>query len=233
MKKIILGLALIAGIFSACSEDKLDLYSGQNYLQFVRPMTDSTNVSFLLFPGETTHKLGLPVYLIGKPAEIDREYSCEVMLTGADDDAPKEAYTLPQKFIFRANMTTDTLWVDCNLLPEMSERDYRLILVLKESENFGLGANGYLGAIIRISNIISRPAWWTTSYPTTAFLGPYSDAKYREFIKATGVADFDSDDFGLLREYTNTFKRYLERMKAAGTPVLEDDGTEMTVKMVF
>ncbi|MBO5710649.1 MAG: hypothetical protein J6R62_03925 [Rikenellaceae bacterium] len=53
------------------------------------------------------------------------------------------------------------------------------------------------------------------------------------FIKVTGVADFDSEDYGLLREYTNTFKRYLERMKAAGTPVLEDDGSEMSVKMVF
>ena len=230
MKKLILGLALIAGIFSACSEDKLDFYSGQNYLQFEKPMVDSINVSFLLFPGETTHKLGLPLYMIGKPADVDREYTCEVLATGIDD-APKEAYTLPEKFVFRANMTTDTLWINCNLLPEMSEKSFRLVLVLKESKDFGLGSNGYNGVIVRISNMIAKPAWWNTGDVTKYFLGAYSDAKYRAFIAATGVADFDSADFALLREYTNTFKRYLERMKAAGTPVLEDDGTEMSVKM--
>lgn len=232
MKKIIFGLALIAGIFTACSEDKLDYYSGQNYLQFLNPTADSINVSFLLYPGETSHKIGLPLYMMGRTSDVDREYTCKVYATGIDD-APKAAYTLPEKFVFRANMTTDTLWITCNLLPEMSEKSFRLFIVLEESENFGTGANGYLGTIIRISNIIARPAWWDDSYTTKNFLGPYSDAKYREFIKVTGVADFDSEDYGLLREYTNTFKRYLERMKAAGTPVLEDDGSEMSVKMVF
>ena len=70
MKKIILGLALMAGVFSACSEDKLDTYSGGNYLQFKNPMTDSVSVSFMLLPGQQSHKIGLPLYLIGKPSEV-------------------------------------------------------------------------------------------------------------------------------------------------------------------
>lgn len=233
MKKIILGLALIAGIISACSEDKIDYFSGQDCLQFVKPMSDSINVSFLFYPGETSHKIGLPLYLIGRPADVDREYTCEVLATGIDD-APKAAYKLPEKFVFAANATTDTLWLTCNLLPEMDSTNYRLVLILKESDNFGLGSNGYNGAIIRITNILAKPAWWTNNAKVTSkFLGAYSDAKYRKFIEVTGAVDFDSFDYALLREYTNTFKRYLESMKAAGTPVLEDDGTEMTVKMTL
>ncbi|MBO5710950.1 MAG: hypothetical protein J6R62_05490, partial [Rikenellaceae bacterium] len=70
MKKIIFGLALIAGIFTACSEDKLDYYSGQNYLQFLNPTADSINVSFLLYPGETSHKIGLPLYMMGRTSDV-------------------------------------------------------------------------------------------------------------------------------------------------------------------
>lgn len=232
MKKLILGLALMAGIFTACSEDKLDFYSGDNCLQFENPMVDSINVSFLLYPGETSHKIGLPLYLIGRPSDVDREFTCKVYASGVDD-APKDAYTLPEKFVFRANATTDTLWITCNLTEEMSSKSFRLVLMLEESENFKLGSNGYNGAIIRISNIIAKPEWWNDNPVTKYFLGNYSDAKYRKFIEVTGVADFDSSDVGLVREYTNTFKRYLQKMKSEGTPVLEDDGSEMTVNMNF
>ena len=229
MKKLILALALLAGVATSCSEGKPDFYSGKNYLQFKNAMTDSVSVSFMLLPGQTTHKIGLPLYLIGRPAEVDREYTCEVVATGIDD-APATAYTLPEKFVFKANAVTDTLWLTCNLLPEMSTNNYRLVLILKESKEFGLGSNGYNGAIIRITNMITKPAWWNSTV-TSYFLGDYTDAKYRKFIEVTGVADFDSSDPGKLRDYTNTFKRYLIRMKEAGTPILEDDGSEMTVKM--
>ena len=231
MKKIILGLALMAGVFTACSEDKLDMYSGGNYLQFKNPMTDSVSVSFMLLPGQQTYKVGLPLYLIGRPSEVEREYICEVYKSGVDD-APAAAYTLPQKFTFAANAVTDTLWLTCNLTPEMTTNNYRLVLLLKESKDFGLGSNGYNGAIIRITNMITKPDWWTTTC-TNYFLGAYSDAKYRVFIKVTGVADFDSSNPGLLREYTNQVKRHLIKMKEAGTPELEDDGSEMSVKMAL
>ena len=110
MKKIILGLALMAGVFCACSEDKLDTYSGENYIQFKNPMTDSVSVSFMLLPGQQSHKIGLPLYLIGKPSEVEREYICEVYASGVDD-APAAAYTLPEKFTFAANAVSDTLWM--------------------------------------------------------------------------------------------------------------------------
>ena len=222
----------MAGIFTACSEDKLDYYSGDSCLQFKNPMVDSINMSFLLYPGETSHKIGLPLYMIGRPSEVDREFTCKVYASGVDD-APKEAYTLPEKFIFRANAVTDTLWITCNLTEEMSSKSFRLVLMLEESKDFKLGSNGYNGAIIRISNIIAKPAWWNDNPVTKYFLGNYSDAKYRKFIEVTGVADFDSSDVGLVREYTNTFKRYLQKMKELGTPVREDDGSEMTVNMNF
>lgn len=217
----------MAGVFTACSEDKLDMYSGGNYLQFKNPMTDSVSVSFMLLPGQQTYKVGLPLYLIGRPSEVEREYICEVYKSGVDD-APAAAYTLPQKFTFAANAVTDTLWLTCNLTPEMTTNNYRLVLLLKESKDFGLGSNGYNGAIIRITNMITKPDWWNSNVEKY-FLGKYSDAKYREFIKVTGVADLDSSDAGLVREYTNTFKRYLQEMEAAGTPVLEDDGSKMEV----
>jgi hypothetical protein len=104
--------------------------------------------------------------------------------------------------------------------------------MLKDSKDFGLGSNGYNGAIIRITNMITKPQWWSTTV-TNYFLGAYSDAKYRVFIKVTGVADFDSSNPGLLREYTNQVKRHLIKMKEAGTPELEDDGSEMSVKMAL
>jgi hypothetical protein len=66
---------------------------------------------------------------------------------------------------------------------------------------------------------------------TSYYLGAYSDKKYTLFLEVVGV-DLTGANDNLLRHYSLLFKKYLNDQKAKGTPVLEEDGTEMVVAVL-
>ena len=80
--------------------------------------------------------------------------------------------------------------------------------------------------IIRVSNIISQPDWWNDDF-AAAFLGDYSDEKYEEFIKATGVSDLSDMDNSEISALCRQFVYYLRELRDNGNEVLEKDGRPM------
>ena len=60
-----------------------------------------------------------------------------------------------------------------------------------------------------------------------AFLGDYSDEKYEEFIKATGVSDLSDMDNSEISALCRQFVYYLREKRDNGSEVLEKDGRPM------
>ncbi len=77
-----------------------------------------------------------------------------------------------------------------------------------------------------ISNKVAKPAWWIGNVETL-YLGKYTEKKFRTFMAVTGVGDITPYTDFEKRDLYLQFKHYLIAMKDAGTPVLEDDGTDM------
>ena len=74
--------------------------------------------------------------------------------------------------------------------------------------------------------IISQPDWWNDDF-AAAFLGDYSDEKYEEFIKATGVSDLSDMDNSEISALCRQFVYYLREKRDNGSEVLEKDGRPM------
>ena len=93
------------------------------------------------------------------------------------------------------------------------------------------GPVDYLTAIIYVSDILTQPDWWDQEFET-AFLGPYSDIKYRTFIESTGVSDLSGMDVTEISAYVRMFIYYLREMDLAGTPVYESDGVTKVLSTI-
>ena len=78
MKKIYLFLGIIL-VLGACSKDDIKTYGGDNYLQFVKVVTDSSVCSFLAYPNDNELEFPVEVEVIGLPSEGEREYKISVI----------------------------------------------------------------------------------------------------------------------------------------------------------
>ena len=228
MKKIYLFLGIIL-VLGACSKDDIKTYGGDNYLQFMKVVTDSSVCSFLAYPNDNELEFPVEVEVIGLPSEGEREY--KISVDQEKSTATIANYRLPEKFTMKPGKVRDTCQITFIKTAEISTVALRLFLKLKPTADFELGQTECRSAIIYVSNVVAKPNWWTDNV-TRSYLGAYSDKKYRLFIQETGKADIDSDNIEELRYYTIIFKHYLQKKKDANEMVREDDGTEMTVALV-
>jgi hypothetical protein len=232
MKKILLifaGICLLA--LPGCQEDKVDLYSGEHYIRFIKNLTlDSTTVAFLFAPGKTELDSTLIVETTGLSYPDEKTYKISVdrQFTTAVEGTH---FKLPDKTAFKAGAVRDTLAVKFFRTEDMKSHIYRLVLRVEENENFKLGQLQYQYKVFLIHDNISQPGWWTASV-STSYLGAYSDLKYQYFIDVTGVADLTGASMSELRIYALQLKYWLEEQKQlTGSPVLEANGDEMKVPM--
>lgn len=228
MKRIILFICLFA-LFHGCTRDNIDVYQDNNYIQFSKYLADSSMCSFLAYPNEEELLFPVIVEVVGFPVPQDREYQISVF--GDYTTASQEHYELPEHFIMKAGCVVDTCWIVFKKTEDLATESQRLTIQLDETSDFELGQVEKRRNIIYVSNVISKPEWWTSSV-TSSYLGKYSDKKYRLFIEQTGKADLDPDNITELRYYSIIFKNYLLKEKDAGRTVKEEDGTEMTVSLI-
>lgn len=222
--KILLAAALIV---AACAKENIPTYkevSGERYIYFAKAEQDSSDVSFYSYPGQKVIEYPIVVKSTGYSTS-EGTFSVNVLkeyTTAGDGD-----YSLAEKFTFRPESQVDTFYVKLNYSSKLDDEKVRIVLELNETPDFKLGMTDSRVAIIWFHNNLVKPSWWSSSV-SAYYLGPYSDAKYKLFLKVVKV-DLDGADNSLIRHYTLVFKKYLEDRKAAGNPALEDDGTEITV----
>ena len=229
MKKVYLLAITLFLIIWSCQRDDIMVYRDGNYVQFVKNLVDSSTCSFLAYPHDDQLDYPVLVEVIGLPAQRDRAY--KIVVAEEFTSANSDTYILPTSFIMKAGVVLDTCWITFVKTPDISQLAKKLTIRLVETDDFMLGQSDCLGNIIYASNVIAKPDWWNSTV-TNSYLGDYSDKKYRLFIQETGKADINPDDVNELRYYTIIFKNYLLKEKDGGYPVLEDDGTEMEVRLI-
>lgn len=217
-------------LLTACSKDKIDTFdSTQEYLHFQNSYMDSLSYSFFYYPDSTSLIIPLEVRLIGNKTDFDREFSLDIFQE--ESTVSPEHYDFPGTFIFHANHVLDTIYIQINNRADLKDKEVKLSIQIKPSANFLPGQREYTYNIIRFSDIITQPSWWNEKI-TDNYLGKYSEKKFREFIKVTGTGDLTDLQPDEIWYLARTFKYYLASQEKAGTPVIDEDGNNMTVTVI-
>lgn len=223
-RNIIIVLLLASFIQYGCKKEEIQVYDAANYVQFASSYQDTINMSFFFYPNQDHVDLPVPVRLIGKMPE--NGLSFKLAVDQASSTALSTYYAMPETFLFRTGQPLDTAYITVNKTPEMTDKEFILAVDVVAFENVLPGQTEYTRRILRISNMVRKPAWWDTNM-NTLYLGVYSEAKYRKFMEVTGVGDLPAYETYEQRNFMLQFKYYLIQMRDEGTPVLEADGSDM------
>lgn len=227
MKNTILYLCLIALFAFGCEKEELTTYDGDNFVQFEKATVDSTILSFMFFPGQTSIDYPIVLDMIGLAGEHDLQYKvfADTEYTTAVEG---EHYSLPENMVIRAGHYQDTLYIHLNKTADLDNKKVRIILRFEDTPDLRGGKIENSVAIIQFSNTVDRPAWWNSEIETYT-LGTYSDTKYRLFIEVTGIYDMSNKvmDDSEKRSYALMFKQYL-----IDNPTLDEDDQYMTVPVL-
>jgi len=251
--KTIITLCIIAFAFTACEKEEIATFNGKDVIyfqwaidgkEFASQKIDSTAISFALeLPTEVTDSLVLvPVKIQGYESPTDRTVSVKVM---EESTAQKDIhYTIPDQITVPANEYIGYIPVTLIRTEDMKIQEVSLKLQLLENENFKVNLWGeelsdnnpnrilsYTEFEISISDILTEPDRWSV---LEKYLGPFSVKKYYLLAEVNEIplpnynvltSSFWPDFYG----HVAVFQAYLDAQKNAGTPVLEDDGTEMVL----
>ena len=158
MRKIYLFLGIML-VLGDCSKDAMKTYDGDNYLQFVKVVTDSSVCSFLAYPNDNELEFPVVVEVIGLPSEREHEY--KISVDQEKSTATTANYRLPEKFTMKPGKVRDTCRIAFIKTEEISNVALRLYLKLEPTADFMLGQTECRSAIIYVSNVVAKPNWWT------------------------------------------------------------------------
>ena len=228
MKKylyIIISLFLVI----SCEQVQLETFGEQKYVQFVDAYKDSTTLTFVFFPNQTTINYPLEVKLLGRMEDKDINYKLKVVSEGTT--APANMYSIPENQVLHKGNITGLAQIQFIKSPELDIEAYRIEVEIIDSEDAFAGETIHTRKIFWISNLIAQPEWWDATI-IKSFMGAYSDLKYIEFIKVSGTGDLTDKTPGEIRSLCLKFKYYLQQREDAGDPVKEADGANMTVPVL-
>lgn len=224
---------LLAGILSAqgCTELEIPTFdTATHYIHFKDDVKKETRFSFAVNPGVEEYTIQIPVTLIGMALEADTEYDISLVTEGdLATTASGKTYKI-SNHMFSKGVYEDFLGVTVYKTDELSE-EKRITIKIGENNVFALGPQDYITKVIYISNIMSRPDWWTDEF-NAAYLGEYSDIKYEHFIIATGVSDLSKMSNAEISSYVRAFVYYLRELDSKGTPLYEKDGVTKVLSTI-
>lgn len=233
MKKINILLLMFCMSLMACQKEEVPTYddlTADRYISTVKSYRDSSDFSFVPYPGQVEYSFPIAVRSTGAGL-VDEYYRFEVDTERTTAEALM--YEVPEKSVMRAGQEVDTCWIKLKYVASMDTAKVRLVVKLVETEDFKLGQSSYREHVIWFHNFIKQPAWWDNSVKGNYF-GNYTEAKYRAMLNFFGKDLFDGPpaDLSLARQYALEFKAYLKERKEAGNPLLEANGTEMEVPIL-
>lgn len=242
-------LSLLITAFGSCKKDTLPTYESKSSIYF-----SAANVSVLYtavdtlaasfgyeLPTVTELNLKIAVSVTGAPSDHDRQFTVTTdngysAVAGTDFKALDKSYT------FGAGKTTDTLVVTVYRTEHIKTDPVDFVLHLQPNDNFNTDLqsrsdefwNGpeapeisYVTVKVTLDDILVQPKNWLVNY------GKFDAKKFYLLCDLSGLRPvyFNSDpptyvyQTGLNAGILLT--RYLAEQKAAGTPVLYEDGSEM------
>ncbi|MBD0833450.1 DUF4843 domain-containing protein [Aestuariibaculum sediminum] len=253
MKKILYTLIIFCSLaltIVSCAKEELPFFEGKNvvYFEWAKEGTpgnrfqtiDSMSVSFAFdLPEITETVVQLPVKLQGYPVSNDRIVNLEIV--GASTSIEGTHYSMPTTVVIPADSIRGYLPITFYRTPDLKEDAVSLKIKLISNEDFDanlLSTNDAANADrlasynefeITLSDILTEPAIWSSFMGY--YLGDFSPKKLYLFAEVNGIPvpnyDEEQADLNSFFAYGKVFKNYLADQKAAGTPVLEEDGSEM------
>lgn len=198
------------------------MYSETSSLPFI--VTESTDSAF-----------NLKVKILGAVSGRDRQIAVEVVPEESDalagDYEPLQAsYTLPAGTVF------GNIPITFHRTASLEGQERRLTVRLVENGDFSLPIRMWRNSSYEYVDVVKHTIIFSDKYVqlpgyTTGYFGPFSEKKMALILE---VLDLDISDFNEEMPYARAralgqqFDRYLKEQKAAGNPVLEEDGSEMT-----
>lgn len=227
MKYLLLIVSVVVvSLLHSCKIDEIDTYSGQDYIYFAHDGQEILEYSFSFNPGKEVDTIPLVVKLVGTIATQDREIG--IYVDTDSTNAVQSDFLLPSNFVLRAGQHTDTINLVIYKSEKLLEQKYNINLKIADSPDLLCGPQTNIFLNVLFSDMLSRPGWWDTGVVNN-FLGEYSDAKYRLFIEATGVADLTGMSESEKRAYALIFRDFLRRGRDLGKEFVDEDGNPITV----
>lgn len=158
--------------------------------------------------------LFVPVEIEGFRTDFDRKFEVEILegsaLLGEDFEL------LDDGCLIKANEGKGSIPIVLYRTIDLKEGSKRIKLALKSNSNFQADYFDLSEVIVSFSDILSEPEWWALA---SWKLGNYHYIKHQEFIRISGLKEFDiqyyaehSIDmfyyFGLLKQYFIDNERY-------------------------
>lgn len=222
----IIAFSLVLLVMTGCTKDTIDFYGKTNYIYFANDSENVIEYSFAFHPGAERDTVPLVIKLVGNLSTEDRPVSLKV--DAANTTALESDFELPATVVLRAGRATDTIPLVLHHSDRLQQAKFAIQLTLNENEHFSLGPIGNRQLEVLFSDILARPAWWN-DVVTTNFLGPYSDAKYRFFIEATGIADMGDLSENEQRAYAIIFRDFLAQGREQGEEYLDENEEKINV----
>ncbi|MFV0505745.1 MAG: DUF4843 domain-containing protein [Bacteroidales bacterium] len=253
MKNITTIIVMIAiALASSCKEDDLGTYEGEDNIYFSNAVfqhslnseyIDTTAISFAFEASSVMQKtVNIPVRTQGKITDYDRSYKVSV---GGNTTATEGTHfmPIPNEQTFHAGKEIDTLRVTLNRTDDLTNTTLKIQLKLLPNDDFntemqeieqGDKTVSCITYTISFNDILEKPSGWNTTYDY--ILGEYSRKKWTlvcqlmdwPLNKLDIASSPGMPTTGLAMIAGGKLKAYLLKMEAAGTPILEEDGTPMT-----
>lgn len=234
-------LALCSLLFS-CKKSELLNYQSANVLYFEGNIRDTLHIDFSkLMDNVKDSVLKIPVHLIGKHFDVATPYQINYMNNGSTATEGVD-FSLISKLIFPERKSQDTLLVKLYRTPHLQSDTMLLTLELATNPTF---QNQFIDndretemktkMSILISDVLGLPVGWKNTdeeFGLEHYLGRFTKKKFLLCIELDNLWDFETT-FDYMYQfplyYGDLLADYLKSQSDAGTPVLEDDGTPMTV----
>lgn len=216
MKKIIiLTLMAVSLLSQSCDKREVPYHVDERFIYInYATATEERKISYsFVVTNDNVVEVAIPIKYSGYRLTEDSPYAIRVEDPAEDNVlagtlAPTE-YILPKEMIFRKGLFEDVLRISIVRSERMKSGVYGLKIALASNDYFQATMRNYLETTLYISDILSKPIWWTPSV-TKDYLGEYGDLKYKLF-----ATEIYSGDFGELEDvdklfYARRFKRYLD-----------------------
>jgi hypothetical protein len=247
---VIIAAAIIVSLLPACKKENIPTFdsSASIYFTATSPISgtkDSISVGFGYSPDTVTDSIvKISVSILGLPSKVDRVYKV-VAVDSASTAKAGLNYDLPKNIVIHANLTIDSLAVTLHRTPDILNNPVTVTLRLEPNENFntdmkidtldaltGKAVDYTLFKLTVVDGLTKPNTWGSLLY----YFGPWSVKKIRLMNSVTGMPLDALNSYDYYDHWTfwgTMMNRYLMDQKAAGTPILEDDGTPMVMGVII
>lgn len=207
MKKIILAIALLAGL-TACEKDSLLRYDLGRHIHFTQTNEENvTDFSFAHYPGYDSYTCTYDVRLMGDLTTEDLAFALEI---DPKSTATAEMYELDQAPLFKKGADKGSFSLTLkNPDGILHDREVTLIVHIAANKNFEPGFKDYRTLTVNFGDKASKPLWWDAT--VEIYLGAYDENKFREFVVCTSIVSLAGVEESLIRKYALEFKVYIEQ----------------------